>query len=221
VSFENENTPNNNIPPHLEQGLASFEDAENQLQIEVFGAERIANDAKNEASELETLELQRSILGLIPGEGAIGNNRLVHRSLQRRHLPPVGIYLVPESGDGLDTTDADHFLAGAPLRVKNLLHEQVYAPQKRVVRLLGVDPPLLFTASEDLYFDKEDKAWVVRTLTYPHKSLRNALKGSERETVWAVKPASRDDLEKATDLLVAAAHEDAKLRARTHTTASE
>jgi hypothetical protein len=192
-----------------QEDFPTFDEAQKQLQIEVFGAERMAQDEGNEASLESTLELKRAVLQVMNDEHTIGNDKIARRTLERRWQPPVEIWLTAGPEElGLEQRETDHWLAHAPLRIKHLVFENVHAPQRKLARIVGIDAPLLYTASESLYFDDDNKAWVTRSLVYPHKTMRDALRDKEREAEQAIKPASQADIDRAFDLLTKAVHED-------------
>jgi len=215
VSYENKKDPDSDVPSHFTEVLTTFEDSEKNLQIEVFGAERLTKDIGQEADTTETLELKRAVLAMMDDvANTEGNDMVAYRILQRRWKPAVELHLFGSTEErGLDVRDTDHWLAQAPLRVKNLLFEHVDGPQgrlaqSRLARILGIGPPLLHTASESIYFDQDDKAWVVRSLVYPYARTRDALRSKEQDTAIAIKPASHADIDGAFELLTAAARED-------------
>lgn len=193
----------------IHEDFPTFDEVQRQLQIEVFGAERMAQDEGNEASLGSTLELKRAVLQVMNDEHTTGFDTIAHRTLERRWQPPVEIWLTADPKElGIEQKETDHWLAHAPLRVKHLVFENVHAPQRKLAPILGIDAPLLYTASESIYFDEDNKAWVTRDLVYPHKSMRNALRDKEREALQTIKPASQVDINRAFELLIKAVHED-------------
>ena len=178
----------------------------------VFGEERLAQDAGHEADRLETLKLKRATLALMNDEHALHNEKLAYRALDRQFQPPVEIFLLSDIGkDEVAPSPTAPPLARADLRLTNLVYENVHAPQSVLARLILLEPRLLYTATEGIYFDDDNKGWVVRKLVYPYKKIRDAIRGEERESVMAIKPLSQNDIEKAYELLASAAREDTQI----------
>ena len=185
----------------FEHGLPSFEDVQEQVQIEVFGAKRMQAGEVHVASQGETEQFKMALLTAMDKDTCVGTSRLAINLLERNYNPGTLLILWDTPPD----PGGSHPASSARFRTDRLIYEETFRSpffKKHFLlgRVLGIIP--MVEIKEDILIDLVDKPWVVKIIT---DSLSKEMK-------WAVKPATGDDMRKALEALAVAVGEDEELR---------
>ena len=177
--------------------IPSFDSVNRQLQIEVFGAERMAQDQFADPELVN--QLQRAISTLLLDEQTVGNQRVAGRELPRRYGPSLELYFLAEPQiRGVEIDELTNALMHSPYRIKNVVFGQIHKKRGRLAQVVGLEGPMQAVAKEDILIDLENKPWVVRTI----------VDTKTKEKQWAAKPATDVDIDQALETLAATAFEE-------------